>query len=232
MKGKVSEKFVSNVKRDSFVFYRSFFDAISEAPDDVRLRTYEAIVLYALDGVQPDLQGWGKSIFSLVKPQIDANTQRYLNGCKGGAPVGNGNARKQQKNNQKQPNENDNENVNVNDNENVNQNENNNVPLQGVKGGVDLSFLFDYSLTFQKAIKDWIKYKSDRHERMTPQQIQECIKILSQYDDSIVADIVSKSIAKGYKGFVTPTNPKKKPVGIVQTENNEQKYVESLKTGW
>ena len=226
------------IKRDSFVFYRSFFEAICEAPDDVRLQTYEAIVLYALDGVQPDLKGWAKSIFKMAKPQIDANTNKYINGCKGGAPVGNENAKKQPKNNHKQPknnqkqpnvndNEKENENVNVNDNEK----ENENVPLQGGVGDLDLSFLSDFSLTFQAAIKEWMQYKSERRERMTNQQIRECVKLLCQYDDTTAAEIVSKSIAGGYKGLATP-HQSKKPVGMVQTENNEQKYIDSLKKGW
>ena len=91
----------NNIKpqRNSFIFYASFRDALQDAPDDVRLTCYDAIVDYALYGKTPQLTGWAKSVFLLTKPQLDANTQRYINGCKGGefgkmggAPIGNDNA--------------------------------------------------------------------------------------------------------------------------------------------
>ena len=112
--------------RESFVFYRSFYDAINKCPADSRLVLYEAITRYALDGIEPRFEGILDLVWTLVKPQLDANWKRYLNGFKGGAPVGNQNAVKQPKNNQKttkkQPNVNvnDNDNVNVNDNKNEN----------------------------------------------------------------------------------------------------------------
>ena len=87
--------------RESFVFYRSFYDAINKCPADSRLVLYEAITRYALDGIEPQFEGILDLVWTLVKPQLDANWKRYLNGFKGGAPVGNQNAVKQPKNNQK-----------------------------------------------------------------------------------------------------------------------------------
>jgi len=117
--------------KDSFIFYASFDEALRELPDKSRLRIYDAITDYALRGVEPELKGIEKAVFSLIKPQVKANNQRYENGCKGGAPKNNQNAKKfvlesdkkttekqpneekkQPKNNQKQPNENENENEN------------------------------------------------------------------------------------------------------------------------
>lgn len=116
--------------RDSFIFYKSFRDALQEVSEDVRLQIYDAIVDYSLGIVDKvEFRGVAKIAWLLIKPQLDANIKRYLNGCKGGAPKGNQNARKttekQPKNNQrlnektteKQPNNNVNENVNVNVND-------------------------------------------------------------------------------------------------------------------
>lgn len=117
--------------RDSFIFYKSFRDALQEVSEDVRLQIYDAIVDYSL-GITDKIEfrGIAKIAWLLIKPQLDANIKRYKNGSKGGAPRGNQNARKttekQPKNNQrlnektteKQPNKNVNENVNVNENEN------------------------------------------------------------------------------------------------------------------
>lgn len=119
--------------RDSFVFYRSFFEAIEIQPKNVQADIYAAIFDYVFNDKLPEgLTSIAQSMFILIKPQIDANNQRYENGKKGGAPKGNQNARKiftennqkqplvDLKNNQKQPNVNVNVNVNDNDNDNVN----------------------------------------------------------------------------------------------------------------
>ena len=110
-------------KRDSFVFYRSFFECIEEAEPESQTRLYRAIADYALNHTEPkNLKGLEKGMWIVIKPQLDANLKKYVNGCKGGAPIGNINAKKkgkkQPKNNQKQPNENENENENKNDNDN------------------------------------------------------------------------------------------------------------------
>ena len=69
--------------RDSFIFYGSFYEAISCLDDATRLQCYDAVASYAITGIDPELNGVAKAIFALVKPQIDANNKRYNNGCKG-----------------------------------------------------------------------------------------------------------------------------------------------------
>lgn len=92
--------------KDSFIFYRSFKDSLSELSADDKLLMYEAISDYALNKTEPNLSGFPKALFSLIRPQLDANWKRFENGSKGGAPKGNKNALKttdkQPTNNQKQ----------------------------------------------------------------------------------------------------------------------------------
>ena len=66
--------------RDSFIFYRSFYEAISELPKENQADSYNAIMRYALDQEEIELTGISKAIFSLVKPQLDANYKKYENG--------------------------------------------------------------------------------------------------------------------------------------------------------
>lgn len=68
--------------RDSVVFYRSFYDAIKNIPEADQLKAYTAIMEYAMNDVQPKIDGIALAIFLLVKPQIDANNKRYENGKK------------------------------------------------------------------------------------------------------------------------------------------------------
>ena len=78
----MSEKMI----RDSFVFYRSFFVAISQLPKKYQLDTYQALARYALDSDEISLNGISAAVLELCKPQIDANNRRFENGKKGGRP--------------------------------------------------------------------------------------------------------------------------------------------------
>lgn len=96
--------------RTSFVFYESFFTAIDKMELPEQLPIYKAIAEYALYRKDPDFTGIGEVVWSLIKPQLDANWKRYENGVKGGeygskggAPKGNANARKRNKQPQNNP---------------------------------------------------------------------------------------------------------------------------------
>mgnify|MGYP001112534174 FL=1 len=70
--------------RESFIFYRSFYEAISCMPPEVQIEIYPAICEYALFGKSPkNLSEIAKGMFALIKPNIDVNTARYENGKKG-----------------------------------------------------------------------------------------------------------------------------------------------------
>jgi hypothetical protein len=69
--------------RDSFVFYESFYLAISELSATQQGKIFQAICRYALYEEEPELKGASAAVFRLVKPQIDANNRRYENGKKG-----------------------------------------------------------------------------------------------------------------------------------------------------
>lgn len=106
--------------RDSFIFYRSFYEAIKDLPRDIQGEIYTAIMEYSLYGKETDnLKPVARSIFTLIKPQIDMNNKRFDNGCKGGRPLKK-ETKEKPSNNQKETKEKPNKNYNVNDNNNDN----------------------------------------------------------------------------------------------------------------
>lgn len=115
--------------RDSFVFYKSFYDAIKGLSSEIQSEIYTAIMEYSLYGNEvEDLKPIANSIFTLIKPQIEANIARYENGRKGGRPL----------KTETKPNNNLTEtkhypNDNVNDNYNFNENDNSNVNASSSK---------------------------------------------------------------------------------------------------
>lgn len=65
---------------NSFIFYASFYEALSEVEDDAtQLAVYQAIAEYALTEKLPKLKGTASALFKLIKPQIDANIRRREN---------------------------------------------------------------------------------------------------------------------------------------------------------
>ena len=73
------------MERESFLFYRSFYEAIIDLPKDIKLEILTAIIEYALDGREPEsLKPFARGMFTLIKPNLDANISKYKNGKKGG----------------------------------------------------------------------------------------------------------------------------------------------------
>lgn len=120
---------------ESMVFYKSFYDAIKGLEPVLQAEIYNAVFEYGLYGNMQDISPIATTIFTLIKPQIDANNKRRENGKKGaeygklgGRPKkdnGKQSVNKPLKNPEQTPN--DNVNVNDNENDNVNDNANDNV---------------------------------------------------------------------------------------------------------
>ena len=72
--------------RDSIILYRSLREATKQLDLETRAKVYDAVMDYAFDGVEPEETGVIQAMFLMMKPIIDANNQRYENGCKGGRP--------------------------------------------------------------------------------------------------------------------------------------------------
>lgn len=120
----------------STIFYKSFYDSIKTVSKRNQIEIYNAIFEYVFESKEPSLTGTALAVFTLIKPQIDANNQRFENGKKGGRPKNqtvtkakpndNLTETKSKANNNVNVNVNDNvnDNVNVNNNENVNVNDN------------------------------------------------------------------------------------------------------------
>ena len=75
---------------ESITFFRSYYEAIRELDPDQQLAVYNAMMSYALDGVEPELSGAAKAVFILMRPNIDSSNrlrQRNAeNGANGGRP--------------------------------------------------------------------------------------------------------------------------------------------------
>ena len=219
------------MERETFIFYRSFRDAFNALDKDVRLRMYEAVINYGLDLVEPHFEGIEKVLWTLIRPQLEANNKRFENGCKGGAPMGNQNARKQPKNNrettQKQPRNNQKQ-----PNNNNNNNNNNNVnDIRTLKTSFKVSSFgandapADLEIDFEKIKGLWNDEAHKNHSlmpmlrSMQKQRQKQIAARIREYGEEVFFDAMKKAVAsdflngKNRRGwiasfdwFVKPTN--------------------------
>lgn len=64
------------------IIYRSFYEAIKEIPAINQAEVWDAIFSYGMDFREVELTGLSKTIFTLIKPQLEANIAKYKNGIK------------------------------------------------------------------------------------------------------------------------------------------------------
>ena len=72
--------------RDSFIFYRSFYEQANKLNKSEQLSLLKAICELALNEQETELKGVSSIIYEMAKPLILANEKRFKNGCKGGRP--------------------------------------------------------------------------------------------------------------------------------------------------
>jgi hypothetical protein len=73
---------MEELKRDTMIFYRSFYEAINSLNDAERLQIYDAIFAFNFEFKKQELSGISKTIFTLILPQLEANNRKFINGKK------------------------------------------------------------------------------------------------------------------------------------------------------
>ncbi len=81
-------KVMSDKQRTHFPFFLSFFESINNLDPMDQLPIYKAIAEYAFFQKEPEFNGVSKSLWTLIRPILDASHKNFKNGGKGGAPKG------------------------------------------------------------------------------------------------------------------------------------------------
>lgn len=218
------------MERETFIFYRSFRDAFRALDKDVRLRMYEAVINYGLDLIEPHFEGIEKVLWTLIRPQLEANNKRFENGCKGGNPnfkkgqpnpyylKGEKNKKDNQKITERLPNNNNNNNNNEND-------------IRTLKTSFKVSSFgandapADPKIDFEKIKGSWNDEAQKSHSlmpklrSMQKQRQKQIAARIREYGEEVFFDAMKKAVAsdflngKNRRGwiasfdwFVKPTN--------------------------
>lgn len=181
-------------KRDSFIFYRSFFEATLPLDQVQKSELFNAICEYALNQTETEMQPMVKAMFGLIKPQLEANYKRYLNGKKGGKP--------KVKESKPEPKRNQNvtkskPNENVNDNVNDNSNEINKVGkppvFQFKKSCIDYGFE-------KNLVEDWMKVRKTKRLTNTETALRAFIGEVEKTGKD-KNELLKEIVENGWAGF-------------------------------
>jgi hypothetical protein len=69
-------------ERETMIVYRSFFESLKGCEKTVQADVWNAIFEMGFNQKEIELEGLSKTLWLLIKPQIEANLKRFLNGSK------------------------------------------------------------------------------------------------------------------------------------------------------
>ena len=206
--------------KDSFVFYKSFYDAIKKIPEEYQLELYNAILSYSLEGLEPsNLSPIAEAMFILIKPNIDSSKKRYEtsveNGKRGGRPKQETQDEPNQnpKETQRKPKDNlqetqDKPNQNLNEDEdvdvNVDDNEDDNNEKEKNKKRKTFEDVFkekSVSNNFKNTLKDFIDMRKTIKKPMTSKALELLINKVRKMStiEQEQIDILNQSIERGWQ---------------------------------
>jgi uncharacterized phage protein (TIGR02220 family) len=191
--------------RDSTIFYRSFYEAIKELPKETQADIYNAIFEYALNFKEQELSGLSKTVFTLIKPQLDANTKRWISGT---TPKSKQEASETEANDKRNGSE-----TEANKNNNENQNDNDIITIisflneqstsdfqisTATNRSLISARLKDYSVEDIKAVislkcKEWKGKEFEKYLR--PSTLFNATKFESYYNEANKKDIIAPKVS-------------------------------------
>lgn len=199
--------------RDHCTIYRSFHEAISQLPKENQGEIWNAIMEYALNFNLVELTGLSKTIFILIKPQIEANIKRYESGITPKKQKEISESEAKDKQNVSEPEANNN--YNINNNINIKEKEIKiSTPLKKIKAELDLTIV---PPDFLPAVELWLSYKKEKGKTYKPMgfeaMLSETQKEFSSGEDLMAA--VKFSMSKNWDGIF-----REKKNGTTQKNNH------------
>lgn len=191
-------------ENQSFVFYRSFADALEKMEPEECKACLMSLCSYALDGEERTDTPISGMFLSLVKPQVDANTKRREAGRRGGKANGSTAEAKRSKPKQTEANVKQSE-ANANANANVNVKDNPPTPFTALRAGAEE--LEELGLTQEVAqpMSDWIAIRREGKRPIAETSFKYAVsrakEAVKKYGGERVAALIRDSVASGYDGI-------------------------------
>ena len=206
-------------------FYRNYYEAIRYLKSKERTELYDAIFEYIFEDKEPCLKGIANGIWTNISIPLKKSKEGVLNGKKGGAPVGNENAKKVElKNNPKTTHDTTSKQPSPHREKQAN---NISIFLYLISNFYFNNISKNNELI--EIIKEWLKYKEERKDKYTEIGLNNLLKQIDNncrlYGASNVIEVIKESMANNYKGIIfekLTKNEKKKQTNIFYEIGKEE----------
>lgn len=198
--------------RDSFIFYRSFFETIGDLDDKQQLEIYRAIAEFSLNDKRVELVGLSKTIFRLIEPQLEANRKRFLNGQKGAEHGKKGGRPKTPRKPQDNPEETPSPTPNKNKNDNLN-------PKSESKSQIQKKYP---EFINDELLDEFVEMRKKLKKPLTERAVKLTLADLQKFEDKqkgFANLALENSIKNSWQGVFEPRNDKQQPQSFVSQIN-------------
>lgn len=191
----------------------SYYEAIRDLPDNDRLALYDAIWDYGFGNDVADLSPVLKGFFALIMPTLQ-NSVRFEekqveNGRKGGRPKNPSKTQIKPKRDLGKPKGNLDIDVDVDVDSDIDidiEGDIDNASLTGNPSTVKSQNIPFEDIDIKNAVMEWLNYKREKKRPCTPSEqtalFGQVQKAVDTYGKQAVIDIISTSMASGYKGII------------------------------
>lgn len=173
---------------NGFTFYSNYYEIARYLNDEQRLKLYDALLKYMFENEEPEFDGLLNGIWINLKMPLDTSKS---NSGRGGAPMGNQNARK--KTTDKQP---------INNPKTTDKQPKNKQIIFLIS---NFLFLKDKGLLREK-IEEWVHYKAERKEYYKETGFKTLLarieRATSQYGVDAMINLIDECMSSNYKGII------------------------------
>lgn len=189
----------------SFVFYKSFADALLDMDPEECKACIASLCRYAFDGEEETETPMSKVFLTLVKPQIDANIQRREAGRSGGTAKASKAVANPSDATEDAKQSLANVNVNVNANANANVKENPPTPFTVEEATSDALQTLGVVKDVADKLSEWITSRREQGSPITETGLKSLVSIAKaktkEHGVEKVAQLITECMASGYKGI-------------------------------
>lgn len=196
------------MEREQFTFYRSYYEALKALPKRDQVSVVMAICAYALDEELPDLSGVPLSVFTLIRPTLDAGRNKAKNRINktGTNEKQNGNKKEQKRKEKEREKEGEREKERENDSSPPKAPLPGGAPSPKRDAGKPEAEDWGFGPDLTDAFRAWLRYKTEKRQPYKPEGLKALVtetrNNAQHHGEAAVAALIRKCMASNWQGII------------------------------